>query len=188
MTDTDKQQAEEPVLGYYQDKPVVGATVQITNTGAGLDKGLDMAPQELDGGELYDVVLRCRVVEHRHEPLDEGWSELQLVNRLRAEHATIVEPGDIASEALDTAAKRVAERRAAEEKRRREEKGESPLPGMDGDDDWEWGESEPRGGDPEKVGDTLAEVTRIAEEAEEQTGYVPPEDDGADEVPGGDAR
>lgn len=155
MSDTTERSA--PVLGYWENAPIVVATVQITNTGAGLDKGLAMEPIKLPGGSMVDVVLRCRVVEHRHDPLDEDWHSVQLVNRLKAEHATIVDVGEVASEALDRAEQRVAERRSELERKKREEAGEEPLFGDDG---------EPRGGDPVAVGDVLDDAIGLADGAE----------------------
>lgn len=153
MTATDTPPTGPP-LGYYLERPVQGATLQITGTGASLDKGLAMGPVALDPGSEVDVVLRCKVTEHRHE-FDEDFDAYQLVNRLKAEAATIVEAGQVASEALDQAEEVIARRKSEAERRKREESGELELPLGDGE--------------PQTVGDVLDDVIGTAEEAEVDT-------------------
>lgn len=119
------------LLGEYAGRKVARATIEIRGTGSGLEKGLHLPPMVLDPGETYDVVLRCTVDKHRHD-LDDEDGTFVLVNMLKAETATIVEPGEAADKALDDAEQRVAERKADAEAAKRAERGEDPLP-FDGD-------------------------------------------------------
>jgi len=161
MTNNDDlidSEALAPVPATWGATEIVGATIQIGNTGAGLDKGLEMPPVQVLPGHTVDVVLRCTLGEHRVDYLNERGTEGMWVNRLRAEHATIVGAGEVASEALDRAEERVKKRKSEIERRKREEAGEVPLFDDDG---------APRGGDPEQVGQVLGGVDAIADIAEE---------------------
>lgn len=149
MTATDTPPTTEPVLGYYLGMPVVGATVEIANTGSGLEKGLDMPDEALDDG-VYDVVLRCRLAEHKHK-IDPDRREVTLVNRLKAETATFPALGETAAQALKRAEDAIERRKDGVDERQ-----------LTLDDDG-------RGGEPQTVG-------RIAEDVLEVVGQL---EDGA---------
>lgn len=149
MTTTDTpEQAEhegrEPVLGYYLNRPVTGATLQIAGTGAGLDRGLDMPQVALQPGDHYDVVLRCVVTEHRHE-FSEEFDAYQLVNRLKAVTATIPQSGETAADAITRAQRTIEMRKDGVDER------QMTFEDPDG----------PRGGEPQAVGDVLGNVDAL---------------------------
>ena len=146
----------EPALGYYQDKPVTDASLEVRGTGSGLDKSLHLPQLDLAPG-TYDVVFRCTLDKHRHELNDDGES-WTLVYLMKADAATIPDPGQAADSALDTAEERIAARRAAEEERKRAEKGEEPLPFPDN-------------GEPQQVGDVLDAAIDLAQVAEHTTDW-----------------
>lgn len=75
----------------YEGHPVIGAAVQIRNTGDGLSEAMAVAPEKLPLGTTIHVVLECEVEKHRYDPIKDGGGALQLVNMLKAGRATIID-------------------------------------------------------------------------------------------------
>jgi len=91
----------------YRDHNVVGATVQIRNTGDGLSDAMNVAPIELELGTKVHVVLECTVEKHRYDPIADDPNALILVNMLKAGRATIV-PKSLVTKALNTQEEAIA--------------------------------------------------------------------------------
>ena len=91
----------------YRDHNVVGATVQIRNTGDGLSDAMAVAPIELELGTKVHVVLECTVEKHRYDPIKDDPNALILVNMLKAGRATIV-PKSMVNKALNTQEEAIA--------------------------------------------------------------------------------
>lgn len=51
----------------YRGKAVNKTSLQITNAGDGLSQALDIEPLELEPGQTYFVVLKCKAGQHVHK-------------------------------------------------------------------------------------------------------------------------
>jgi hypothetical protein len=105
----------------FGDHEVVECALKIVNTGDGLSESLDVAPVELDHGQVVHVVLRGVVTKVTYEQVKDS-DELRRVHTVRANFGTIVD---------ERAAKKVlaGARRSIEQAH-----GVHPLPGTTDDE------------------------------------------------------
>lgn len=155
-TDTDAPPIDSPALApipnTWGDTDLIGATLEVKGTGAGLDKSIDIPPVQVVPGHHVDVVMRCRLEQHRVKYLNDRGTEGVWVNGLVAEYATIVGADEVAGEALDRVEKAVAARK----QRKEDGVDERQLTLGDG----------VRGGEPAAVGDVLGDVTAMIDGAD----------------------
>lgn len=57
-------------LGEFEGKRVVGARIEVRNTGNGLEKSQTVDPVKLDQGDRVVVCFECDIDKIRHDPFD----------------------------------------------------------------------------------------------------------------------
>ena len=119
--------------------PVTTTAAKITKTGDGLSEAMAMAPIHVPVGTRVMIVVPAVAVEHKYKQATEGtgknkitldeWVETTV---FEAQGATFVD-ADLVSDVVDSHMTRVADARHAAEQQRRADKGEFPLPDIDGE-------------------------------------------------------
>lgn len=121
----------EHALGEFEGFPVSGVAIIIPSLAGGLVEPMKVQPVILHAGEEAYITLHLRADEIRHKPLyskddDEtilGWTRIQ---RLDVLNATFVDE-ELVRDQLDEMARRVAERKEAEETAKRRETGNANM-------------------------------------------------------------
>lgn len=118
-------------LGTFDDRPISGTSIKVTNAGDGLSQALQVAPQKFQLGDRVYVVLETVVSKVEHTPVDDADDgPVERAHVLRAGAATIVDR-DLVQAHLASMTRRIREAREAAV-------GIVPIPAADGDGDpWE---------------------------------------------------
>lgn len=127
----DKAEPAGPDLGEFEGLPVTGVAIIIPSVAGGLVEPMKVQPVVLHGGDEAFVTFHLRADEIRHRPIyskDDGetilgWTRIQRMDVL---NATFVDE-NLVSEQLDEMARRVAERKEAEEVAKRRVTGTDNL-------------------------------------------------------------
>lgn len=108
MATKSKAKATTP-LGTFDGRDVAAATIEVTNAGDGLSKGLKVEPTEYHIGERVWVALEVDVTEIKHKAIPDT-QLLERVHRFKAGRAAIID-GDLVVDALNAQEQRIAEHR-----------------------------------------------------------------------------
>lgn len=125
MTSIENAMADNSTLGEYRGRQIIKTKIAIGNSGDGLSKAMGIKPQVLEPGDTVMVLLECVVTYHKHE-LDEESGCYELVQKLRAGTATIVDD--------NTSASKLRKQADAIQKAHDAAKGQDRLDGTDADD------------------------------------------------------
>lgn len=91
----DDGQKEEFTLAPFEGKPVLSASVSVTNAGDGLSNALAVEPIEMHVGETGIIALEYEVAKVRFDPIKDT-PGLQRVHILRAGTATFIDEKTVA--------------------------------------------------------------------------------------------
>ena len=112
-------------LAPFDGKTVLNTAIIIQKAGDGLSAALTVDPQELHHDDEFHVVLRCKVVKVRFDPVKDT-DCLTRVHMADTLEATIID-AEIVEDQLDQQRARIE----ADRVRREKEKGIERLPGID---------------------------------------------------------
>jgi hypothetical protein len=123
-------------LPSFEGTDVVEARAIVRNAGDGLSEAMSFEPFAIHQGEKRYLVLDVTCIDVQHPFADKKKPEdgLARVHILRADTGVFLDATFIA-EAVEKQRAVVADHRAEEERRRKAERGEFPLPGLDGEGD-----------------------------------------------------
>lgn len=107
-------------LGTYDGRPITKSSITIPNAGGGLHEALGLDPVLLHTGEEVDVLLRCTVGKHTHDPImekGEDTGEWNLVFTLHADRGTILSDTSVGDKVFTKLSTRLAKARKEQESR-----------------------------------------------------------------------
>jgi hypothetical protein len=87
------------VLGQFDGRDIVTASIKVTNAGDGLSQAMTIEPKQYHIGDVVTVVLECEVSSIDFKPIKDT-DVLARVHTLRAGIATVVE-NSFAKDVLD---------------------------------------------------------------------------------------
>jgi hypothetical protein len=107
---------EGEALGEYDGSSIVDSSLKFSNMGAAFSDGMKVARVRIPIGTEFDIVLRCKVVSHEHDPVKVGKDEeptddLVLAHVAKAMKGTFVDP-DLLEPVWAEHAKRVSDAKA----------------------------------------------------------------------------
>jgi hypothetical protein len=132
-------ESERVDLGTYDGRDIISCGIVIPGAGGGLREALGLDPIELHYGDQVDVLLRCTVGKHTHDPIldkhKEDTGNLNLVYTLDVNKGTILTDTTIGDKAFTKLSTRLAAAQAARAKREQaeaeKEAGVIRLPGTE---------------------------------------------------------
>lgn len=121
----------------YEGTPVTGVSLEVSNTGYGLEQSMAMEPVELHHGQVVHLLFRTVVDKIRHDRVDRDDLSAGLIRAqiLRADEAILVDP-EIVAEVMEEHRRKLDEAAGTPQITGFGEVGDSGTPADDG---WEEG-------------------------------------------------
>lgn len=121
-------------LGTYDGRPIIMASITIPNAGGGLHDALSLDPVLLHTGDEVDVLLRCTVGKHTHDPIThkgEDTGNFNLVYTLHADKGTILSDESIGDKAFTKLSARLEKAELERRKAAEAATGQQAIEGTD---------------------------------------------------------